>query len=145
MLCDSVGIDPRPNNGSLRLPLRPVGLHDPADVDPNGQLTDPEPTPAPAAAPPGVVSLSPIENPNPGPDPAARPTPGVPVGVDPVSGPEQGEAQLPGGGDDDHDDGAGGNGSGGGSLLHSIQDAWDWLTGQIEDAWGKITGSRRNR
>lgn len=28
MLCDSVGITPVPNNGTLRLPLKPIGLHD---------------------------------------------------------------------------------------------------------------------
>ena len=27
IVCDSVGIDPKPNNGTLRLPLKPVGLH----------------------------------------------------------------------------------------------------------------------
>ncbi|KAL9103523.1 MAG: hypothetical protein Q9163_001441 [Psora crenata] len=27
ILCDSLGIEPKPNNGTLRLPLRPVGLH----------------------------------------------------------------------------------------------------------------------
>lgn len=28
LVCDSVGIVPKPNNGTLRLPLKPVGLHD---------------------------------------------------------------------------------------------------------------------
>ncbi|KAH0347606.1 Phosphodiest-domain-containing protein, partial [Aureobasidium melanogenum] len=28
LVCDSVGISPKPNNGTLRLPLNPVGLHD---------------------------------------------------------------------------------------------------------------------
>ncbi|KAG9985333.1 Phosphodiest-domain-containing protein, partial [Aureobasidium melanogenum] len=28
LVCDSVGISPKPNNGTLRLPLKPVGLHD---------------------------------------------------------------------------------------------------------------------
>ena len=27
IICDSFGIEPRPNNGTLRLPLQPVGLH----------------------------------------------------------------------------------------------------------------------
>ncbi|KAL2037147.1 hypothetical protein N7G274_010143 [Stereocaulon virgatum] len=27
ILCDSLGIEPKPNNGTLRLPLKPVGLH----------------------------------------------------------------------------------------------------------------------
>lgn len=27
IVCDSLSISPKPNNGTLRLPLRPVGLH----------------------------------------------------------------------------------------------------------------------
>lgn len=27
IICDSLGIEPKPNNGTLRLPLRPIGLH----------------------------------------------------------------------------------------------------------------------
>lgn len=27
IICDSIGIEPKPNNGTLRLPLKPVGLH----------------------------------------------------------------------------------------------------------------------
>ena len=26
-MCDSLGIEPKPNNGTLRLPLQPIGLH----------------------------------------------------------------------------------------------------------------------
>ena len=33
IICDSIGIEPKSNNGSLRLPLKPVGLHsDKSDV-----------------------------------------------------------------------------------------------------------------
>lgn len=28
LVCDSIGVVPKPNNGTLRLPLKPVGLHD---------------------------------------------------------------------------------------------------------------------
>ncbi|KAI4735552.1 Phosphodiest-domain-containing protein [Aureobasidium sp. EXF-12298] len=28
LVCDSIGIVPKPNNGTLRLPLKPIGLHD---------------------------------------------------------------------------------------------------------------------
>ncbi|KAL6720853.1 hypothetical protein ACLMJK_002778 [Lecanora helva] len=27
IICDSIGLEPKPNNGTLRLPLKPVGLH----------------------------------------------------------------------------------------------------------------------
>ena len=26
-MCDSLGLEPKPNNGTLRLPLKPIGLH----------------------------------------------------------------------------------------------------------------------
>lgn len=42
MLCDSLGIEPRPNNGTLRLPLTPIGLHKPEDAPEIPQ--DPVPT-----------------------------------------------------------------------------------------------------
>lgn len=36
-MCDSIGIEPKPNNGTLRLPLKPIGLHsdEPTSVDDN--------------------------------------------------------------------------------------------------------------
>ena len=52
ILCDSIGIEPKPNNGTLRLPLKPVGLHSDlsdeddkpedfaADSDHNAGVTD---------------------------------------------------------------------------------------------------------
>ena len=27
IVCDSLGLEPKPNNGTLRLPLKPIGLH----------------------------------------------------------------------------------------------------------------------
>ena len=38
IICDSVGIEPRPNNSTLRLPLKPVGLH--SDLPPQESLDD---------------------------------------------------------------------------------------------------------
>jgi len=31
IVCDSLGLEPVPNNGTLRLPLKPIGLH--SDLD----------------------------------------------------------------------------------------------------------------
>ncbi|KAH6630430.1 alkaline-phosphatase-like protein [Chaetomium sp. MPI-SDFR-AT-0129] len=42
MLCDSVGITPVANNGTLRLPLKPIGLHD--DPGASGIETPADPT-----------------------------------------------------------------------------------------------------
>ncbi|PHH93012.1 hypothetical protein CDD83_2501 [Cordyceps sp. RAO-2017] len=41
ILADSIGMDPKPNNGTLRLPLQPIGKHDPEDVP--AEPADPPP------------------------------------------------------------------------------------------------------
>ena len=73
IICDSLGIDPLPNNGTMRLPLKPVGLHSDTTtpplqppLDPPGPsvpVNGPEPTsPAtystPAEPPPATNSES---------------------------------------------------------------------------------------
>ena len=65
IICDSLGLDPKANNGTLRLPLKPVGIHTPetAPEDPS----DPEPSPSPAsdagsdAGSDAIISISPVE------------------------------------------------------------------------------------
>lgn len=55
IICDSLGIEPHPNNGTLRLPLKPVGLHsdydepletppDPVTTGSHGSSTEPSNT-----------------------------------------------------------------------------------------------------
>lgn len=43
IICDSLGIEPHPNNGTLRLPLKPVGLHsddgEPLETPPDPVIT----------------------------------------------------------------------------------------------------------
>jgi predicted AlkP superfamily pyrophosphatase or phosphodiesterase len=41
LVCDSLGIDPLPNNGTLRLPLQPVGLHSDQDAPVVDKPADP--------------------------------------------------------------------------------------------------------
>ncbi|KAF2270588.1 Phosphodiest-domain-containing protein [Lojkania enalia] len=41
IICDSIGIEPVPNNGTLRLPLKPVGLHTDPETPPNETPADP--------------------------------------------------------------------------------------------------------
>ncbi|KAG6006437.1 hypothetical protein E4U21_007055 [Claviceps maximensis] len=42
ILCDTLGITPRPNNGTLRLPFRPIGTHSPENQEPHP--VDPPPS-----------------------------------------------------------------------------------------------------
>lgn len=97
IICDSLGIDPKPNNGTLRLPLRTIGFHSPetAEEEPHDPPSSPSlshppvssgsvlPPPSPASSPEeeadAVISISPIEASS-----AANPNvvPPVVVGVD---------------------------------------------------------------
>lgn len=60
ILCDSLGIYPAPNNGSLRLPFEPVGLHS-DEPSPDNLLDDP---PATASAPAVLPAIAPLPIPS---------------------------------------------------------------------------------
>jgi len=82
IICDSLGLHPKPNNGTLRLPLKPVGTHSP-ETTPE-EPSDPVTSATPASAPEdlsAVISISPIEASS-----AANPNLKPPhmVGVDPA-------------------------------------------------------------
>ncbi|PLN75592.1 nucleotide pyrophosphatase family protein [Aspergillus taichungensis] len=76
IICDSLGLPPQPNNGTLRLPLKPVGLHsdtgapaveDPSDPPATSTFVAAAPTHAASADP---KPTSPAEAPaGPNPDP----------------------------------------------------------------------------
>lgn len=64
IVCDSLGIEPRPNNGTLRLPLVPIGLHsdevhDEASAIPEDFLGDQHTTASPSALPTDSAASSP--------------------------------------------------------------------------------------
>ncbi len=111
MLCDSVGITPKPNNGTLRLPLKPIGIH--ADEDNVEEPQDPVPTNAPQRPTPAASHSD--QN-------AAAPTQ---VAENPATPPS---SEPEGSGSDE------GNGNGGSKvkglfdfLKDSAKDAWRWV------------------
>ncbi|RAL68569.1 hypothetical protein DID88_007292 [Monilinia fructigena] len=60
IVCDSLALTPKPNNGTLRLPLKPIGLHSPDTFPP--EPADSEPTPLKLDVPTnGTLYISPIE------------------------------------------------------------------------------------
>ncbi|KAI1194285.1 alkaline-phosphatase-like protein [Nemania serpens] len=81
ILCDSIGMEPIPNNGTLRLPLKIVGLH--SDEAVLEQPEDPVSTSTSEAAATGVTSILPTATATP--SSTQKPTT-VSVGVDPVEG-----------------------------------------------------------
>jgi hypothetical protein len=50
IICDSIGIDPATNNGTLRLPLKPIGLHTDPDTPSDETPADPVDSPTPILA-----------------------------------------------------------------------------------------------
>ncbi|KAK4200604.1 putative ectonucleotide pyrophosphatase/phosphodiesterase [Triangularia verruculosa] len=125
MLCDSVGITPAPNNGTLRLPLKPIGLH--SDHGPTRPpvlsistsaklaITDPVTTSPISVATTATVTKTvekTVEVNRPTPQPSANPS---------------------GDGEDDGDK----------STLDKVGDSvkgfWDWFSGKVSHWWDKVS------
>ncbi|KAK6859873.1 pyrophosphatase/phosphodiesterase [Apiospora arundinis] len=155
MLCDSVGMEPKPNNGTLRLPLKPIGLHDPESAI--EEPADPETSSTPAAASAATASPSstekaatttttaqtPASTPPIGVDPVtATPSKGLGVdpvvassskalGVDPV---ETGPPERPHPNEDPEET----------HHFKSISELWDWLKDKAGHVWGKVSGGSKS-
>ncbi|TLS22244.1 uncharacterized protein PpBr36_09774 [Pyricularia pennisetigena] len=99
ILCDSVGLEPVPNNGTLRLPFKPIGLHSPE-------------SPIPDVADPVTSST------------ATEKTPTQSVGVDHVPEPTQTESPGSNNGGGDGKDGA----SRPKTAKEKLEDLWKWFT-----------------
>ncbi|KAI1417248.1 ectonucleotide pyrophosphatase/phosphodiesterase family member 3 [Hypoxylon sp. FL1857] len=113
ILCDSVGMKAMPNNGTLHLPLKITGLHDPDTV--LEEPADPVPieTGTDEEVATGAMSILPVATSSEGPKPSST------VGVDPVA--DKPEEQTPAAGNDDKSES-------GGSWWQST---WDW----VKDKW----------
>lgn len=132
ILCDSIGITPMPNNGTLRLPLKTVGLH-----GPDSQVDEPA-DPDTATSVDTTLSV--------GETPAVEPTKSLGVdpvttksiGVDPVNTESIGADPVPTQptGDDNDDDTE--------TLKDKFQGWWDWLSDTVEDLWDKVTGNNKS-
>lgn len=117
---------PMPNNGTYRLPMRPVGLHEPgAELDtphdPVTSYTVTSTTETPAVATASVsnpVGVDPVD---------ASPTPSNAIGVDPPKSKPTGEPEP------------GDNEGGSSSKVHEF---WDWVTDKWHKVWDKISGSK---
>ncbi|OIW30512.1 Phosphodiest-domain-containing protein [Coniochaeta ligniaria NRRL 30616] len=138
ILCDSVGLTPMPNNGTLRLPLSPIGLHD-ADGEGSGVETPPDPvdsstyTSSGAADTPSSSAALAIESSStiPGPATASSAATSTTAAIPTTSVVELEPAPTDAIGDEDDDD----------ENFSETHSFWDWLTDKISDAWDKITGS----
>jgi hypothetical protein len=126
IICDSLNLTPKPNNGTLRLPFKPVGLHTPDTSleEPN----DPEPTPISSPSPvstepeaDGTINISPIEAISAA-DPNEKPP--VVVGVDPV---EEVNVDRPVVGDES-------------GMTDEEKDFWEWFKEKLDGIKGWVGG-----
>ncbi|KAF4124466.1 putative pyrophosphatase or phosphodiesterase, AlkP superfamily [Geosmithia morbida] len=130
LLCDSVGIEPKPNNGTLRLPLKPIGTHKPED--------HPAVPEDPATERPTVTTASePIR-------PTAPAASNVPPQVDepPVERPSSAgdgkEDRPPASNGDGGEEGEGGDKDKHKSFLGGM---WDWVTHKVDKVLDTLKGS----
>lgn len=135
ILCDSVGLIPEPNNGTLRLPLRPVGTHKSEDTP--AEPEDPVP-PYTTTASQTTASAHPTA--------AHSSTPEKSIQVDPVPQPSSTEAPTEdkqGGDDGEESQGAEEDAIQKGKA--AMIGIWDWLTDKFGKVWDKISGSKGDK
>ncbi|RFU80479.1 ectonucleotide pyrophosphatase phosphodiesterase family member 1 3 [Trichoderma arundinaceum] len=166
LLCDSLGLTPKPNNGTLRLPLKPVGTHDAEDEPkvPEDPVTSysivstslqpektktlerpsvpPEPTTSPQPA-----KIKTIERPSVPPEPKTssttlpKPSTTSTSLLKPhttSSGAVETPTQKPQDDDTKGDEDEEKDASD--SLKDKVTHIWDWFTNEIDKVWHKITG-----
>ncbi|KAF6818332.1 ectonucleotide pyrophosphatase phosphodiesterase family member 1 [Colletotrichum sojae] len=124
ILCDSVGLVPKPNNGTLRLPLSPLGTHQSEDTLEEPQDPVPAYTTSQTSVPAPTSSSSAADS--------ATPTPEKTIQVDPPHPSATDDAEESEGADED--------------AIQKGKEAmigiWDWITDKFDKVWNKITGSK---
>lgn len=141
ILCDSVGLSPMANNGTLRLPLSPIGFHETPDT---GLDTPPDPVETVSRVSTSPVAVTSTLDPQPTLE-STVPTTGsteIPTVVTSattpsVDLPEVTPTDNPSNGNDDGEDD---NDSDEGE-----QGLWDWFKGKLDEWWHKVTGPRHGR
>jgi predicted AlkP superfamily pyrophosphatase or phosphodiesterase len=143
IVCDSLGLTPVPNNGTLRLPFKTVGVH--SLPGPGEVPEDPLPSGATEAAIPAIVPV-PVFSEMPAIEaatsiPASSVKPSVIWTTDAqgslvTASPDSGKDAEPGNGDDSADE----DKQFDQNLNNKHQGWWDWVTGNVEDAKNWVTG-----
>jgi hypothetical protein len=128
IVCDSLGVDPLPGNGTLRLPLKPVGLHSDENAPVLDTPPDP-PAPTSTAVPPQSTS----------PQPSA-PQPTLPQSkppqlVQPAPKPTAPPAKAPP--TPDHDEDKEKDSTWWEKISHKFDDLKDWASGVADAVQGK--------
>ena len=141
---------PVPNNGTLRLPLKPIGLHN--DSASNGLETPSDPvethtistSPAPHTQATKPVLVDPVPTSS-----AAPVAPTNTVAVDQPAPPQHSQppqsSRPPSDSTDDSDNDGGSDSDSdeddvADKVESSVKDFWNWFTGKVGNWWGKVTG-----
>ncbi|CAI4210779.1 unnamed protein product [Parascedosporium putredinis] len=127
MLCDSLGLVPAPNNGTLRLPLTPIGLHSGQDF--SEPLQDPEITPLPEATKSIGIDTVSVAVPTTASLDNAKSSDVTPVPSQPSSSGD-GEDTTE---EEDEEEIS--------KAEAAIKDLWDWFKAKIDQVWNKVSGS----
>ncbi|KAI1378977.1 ectonucleotide pyrophosphatase/phosphodiesterase family member 3 [Hypoxylon crocopeplum] len=124
ILCDSIGMKAMPNNGTLHLPLKIVGLHDPETV--LEEPPDPVPTEPTSEedVATGAMSILPVETTVNAAEPSST------VGVDPVVEEKPEEQNPPPQEDDETED----------DDSSWWQNTWDWVKDKFDGLIDKVKG-----
>ncbi|KAI1044467.1 hypothetical protein LB505_007022 [Fusarium chuoi] len=148
MLCDSVGLTPSPNNGTLRLPLKPIGVHKPEDTP--EEPADPPSAPKKPARPTLPEKPSHPERPTVPQKPTQPERPTVPVAptqsakatvsLKKPAKPSKSAAPSKDSGGKDGDSGSDSDSDSGDDDDDKDEGIWDWFTHKVEKVWHKITG-----
>ncbi|PTD03688.1 putative pyrophosphatase/phosphodiesterase [Fusarium culmorum] len=148
MLCDSVGLTPAPNNGTLRLPLKPVGVHKPEDTPEEPE--DPPSASKESARPTVPEKLSQTVRPTVHQKPTQPQRPTVPVAptqsakttVSLKKPAKSSKSPAPSKGSDDQDEDSDSDSDDDNDDKDKDKDegVWDWFTHKVEKVWHKITG-----
>ncbi|KIW00948.1 uncharacterized protein PV09_07474 [Verruconis gallopava] len=120
IVCDTLGINPAPNNGTIRLPFKPVGQH--TDTDAPQIETPYDPPSEGVGKDTAIVPLSSTEGPTPTLNPVEPATLLTPDPLDPTKAPKNPvQTTQP---EDSHK-----------GKLHKW---WEWISSTFEDAKNKL-------
>ncbi|KAI0402496.1 alkaline-phosphatase-like protein [Xylaria palmicola] len=152
ILCDSIGMKPMPNNGTLRLPLKVVGLHNDETVLEVPE--DPVPTTASEDGATGLMSILPIaissSTQKPTPSSIQKPTPSLkfdPVVDEPTrptrpAKPEESkEPHAPEGSQEEDETSGEPEKDHSSSWWDPLKETFDWVKDKFDDFVDKVTGA----
>ena len=161
MVCDSIGVAPKVSNGTLRLPLAPVGLHD------AGSTIEEPADPVPAYTMESSTSVVKTTTASATASTTVATTSTATVGVDPVKDKATSTASSPSSStsssatssstsssalpaqptetpsDDAEDPGDDPDQTALDKVADAANHFWGWLTDKIEEAWDKVKGDKK--